>query len=147
MANLGLVPGQPDSSSDLWATFLGGRYRTIADLNTAYGTGYTDFSQVPFPSALPSRSNALWDWYQFQGILLIDSTAHQFTVLLPIKPADAQNLAAQRAKLELVQRVIDLGETSPHRLRHSSSTGHSSAWVTPAWDRIPCSTWAAGRRN
>lgn len=108
MANLGLVPGVPDSSSDLWPSFLSGRYRTIADLNSAYGTAYGAFAQVPFPSQLPRRSGALWDWYQFQGILLIDSNAHQFTVLLPMKPADAQSVSAQRAQLELVQRLIDL---------------------------------------
>jgi len=108
MANLGLVPGQPDSSSALWMTFLTGRYRTITGLNSAYGTMYTDYSQVPFPSELPRASQPLWDWYQFQGILLIGSTAHQFTVFLPLNSADGQNVMAQRAKVELVQRVIDL---------------------------------------
>lgn len=107
-ASLGLVPSQPDSSSPLWVTFLTGRYRTITDLNSAYGTMYTDYTQVPFPSELPSLPQPLWDWYQFQGILLIGSTAHQFTVFLPLNSADGQNVMAQRAKLELVQRVIDL---------------------------------------
>lgn len=108
LANLGLVPSQPASSSLLWPIFLSGRYRSITDLNNAYGTAYSDFTDVAFPSELPRASRPLWDWYQFQGILLIDSMAHQFTVLLPLLPADAQNTTVQRAKLELVQRVIDL---------------------------------------
>lgn len=107
-ANLGLVPTSPDTSSLLWPIFLGGRYRSITDLNNAYGAAYSDFTAVPFPAQLPRASKPLWDWYQFQGIELIDAAAHQFTVLLPLLPADAQNTAVQRSKLELVQRVVDL---------------------------------------
>jgi len=106
--NLGLVPTTPDSSSLLWPIFLSGRYRSITDLNNAYGTVYSDFTNVPFPVQLPRASKPLWDWYQFQGIELINAAAHQFTVLLPLLPADAQNTSVQRAKLELVQRVVDL---------------------------------------
>jgi hypothetical protein len=57
---------------------------------------------------LPRASQPLWDWYQFQGILTIDAAAHQFTVFLPMLPADAQNVTAHRARMELVQRVVDL---------------------------------------
>jgi hypothetical protein len=50
----------------------------------------------------------LADWYQFQGALLIDATAHQFTVYLPLAPGDAQSTTTQRSKLSLARRVIDL---------------------------------------
>jgi len=108
MVNLGLVPGQPDSISGLWPTFLGGRYGLISALNTAYLSSYTSFSDVPFPSSLPRQSQPLWDWYQFQGVLLIQASAHQFTVFLPMLPGDAQNVIAHRSKLSLAQRVLEL---------------------------------------
>lgn len=108
MTNLGVVPEQPAATSSLWPTFLSGRYRTIGSLNNVYGTSYGDFTEVAFPSQLPRILPALWDWYQFQGILMIDATAHQFTIYLPIRPADAVNTTAQRATLGLVQRVVEL---------------------------------------
>jgi phage tail-like protein len=108
MANLGLLPSQPDSDSELWPTFLSTRYRSVGALNSAYGATFASFGDVPFPSALMRQSQPLWDWYQFQGPLLIESAAHQFTVFLPMLPADAQNVMAHRSKMDLAQRVIDL---------------------------------------
>lgn len=106
-ANIGLVPSQPDDPA-LWATFLRGRYRTVGDLNSTYETTYSDFAQVPFPSQLPRQMLPLWDWYQFQGILTIEASAHQFTIFLPMNAVDAQNVMAQRAKVDLVRRVVNL---------------------------------------
>jgi hypothetical protein len=112
MKNLGMVPGRPNSSSDLslWVTFLRSRYGSIGALNTAYRptSPYVVFSDVPFPTELPRQSSPLWDWYQFQGILLIQAAAHQFTVFLPMAPGDAQNVMAHRSKLNLARRIIDL---------------------------------------
>ena len=105
---LGFVPAQPDSTSDLWPTFLRSRYTVISALNTVYQSSYLSFSDVPFPSALPRQPQPLLDWYQFQGILLIDAAAHQFIVFLPLAPADAQSTTAQRSKMSLAQRVIEL---------------------------------------
>jgi phage tail-like protein len=105
---LGFVPATPDSTSDLWSTFLRSRYGAISALNTAYQSTYASFSSVPFPLILPRQAQPLLDWYQFQGVLLIDAAAHQFTVYLPLAPADAQNTAAQRSKQALAQRVIEL---------------------------------------
>jgi phage tail-like protein len=105
---LGFVPSAPDSTSDLWATFLRTRYSVISSLNTVYQSSYTSFSEVPFPSALPRQPQTLLDWYQFQGVLLIDAAAHQFTVYLPLAPGDAQSTTAQLSKLGLAQRVIEL---------------------------------------
>jgi phage tail-like protein len=106
--SIGFVPSQPDAASDTWTTFLKSRYTGIAALNTAYRTSYTDFSQVLFPSLLPIWPQPLKDWYQFQGILLVQSSAHQFTVYLPLSSGDAQSITAQQGKLSLAQRVIDL---------------------------------------
>lgn len=111
-ATLGFVPAQPDSSSGLWATFLRTRYGVVSALNAIYGASYTNFSDVLFPSTLPRRPKPLLDWYQFQGVLLIDAAAHQFTVYLPLAPADAQSTTTQRAKLNLARRVIELEKPS-----------------------------------
>jgi len=109
MANLGLVPGRPDSqTSELWITFLRTRYGSVGELSTAYRTTYASFADVPFPSELPRQSEPLWDWYQFQGVLLIQAAAHQFTVFLPMPLGDAQNVKAHRSRMNLAQRVIDL---------------------------------------
>jgi phage tail-like protein len=108
MNTLGLVPAVPDDNSDLWMTFLRGRYNVITALNAAYRTDYGDFSEVPFPAELPRLADPLFDWYQFQGALLIQASAHQFTVFLPMPLGDAQNVMAHRAKMNLAQRVIDL---------------------------------------
>jgi hypothetical protein len=66
------------------------------------------FFDVPFPSDLPRQVQQLIDWYQFQGILLVAAAAHQFTVYLPLAPADAQSTNAQRAKKSLAERIVDL---------------------------------------
>jgi phage tail-like protein len=107
-ANLGLAPAQPDPASDLWTTFLKSRYNGIAALNTAYRSTFSSFDAVPFPTQLPRWPQPLADWYQFQGILLVQASAHQFTVYLPLSPGDAQSTTAQKSKLSLAQRVVDL---------------------------------------
>jgi phage tail-like protein len=107
-ANLGLVPGRPDATSSLWATFLRTRYGSLGALSTAYRSSYAAFADVPFPQELPQQSQPLWDWYQFQGVLLIQAAAHQFKVFLPMPLGDAQNVITHRSRLNLAQRVIEL---------------------------------------
>ena len=109
-ATLGFVPAAPDGTSSLWPAFLGSRYGAISALNTAYtpAVPYVSFFDVPFPSDLPRQVQQLIDWYQFQGILLVAAAAHQFTVYLPLAPADAQSTNAQRAKKSLAERIVDL---------------------------------------
>jgi phage tail-like protein len=108
MTTLGLVPDVPDNNSELWMMFLRGRYGMIKALNLKYRTGYSDFVQVPFPSALPRMREPLFDWYQFQGALLIQAAAHRFTVFLPMPVGDASNVMVHRARMNLAQRVIEL---------------------------------------
>ncbi len=107
-ANLGLVPAIPDATSDLWPTFLRSRYKSVGALSNAYGASYKAFADVPFPNQLPRQSQPLRDWYQFQGVLLIQAAAHQFTVFLPMPVSDAQDVIAHRNKMNLAQRVINL---------------------------------------
>src|SRR5215469_5550834 len=105
---LGFVPAAPQTGSDLWTIFLESRYRSIKDLNAVYRTSYSGFADVNFPIQLPSQPQPLLDWYQFQGALLVQAFAYQFTVFLPIPPGDAQNTIAHRARMKLAQRLIDL---------------------------------------
>jgi hypothetical protein len=108
LKNLGFVPAQPGSGSDLWPTFLRTRYGSIGALSSAYRVTYSTFSDVPFPSELPRQLAPLSDWYQFQGVLLVQAAAHRFTVFLPMAPGDARSVTAHRNKLNLAQRVIEL---------------------------------------
>jgi hypothetical protein len=108
LSTIGVVPSQPDMGSDLWSTFLRTRYGVINALNAAYRSTYTGFENVPFPSALPRQPQPLLDWYQFQGMLLVQAAAHQFTVFLPMPLSDAQDTQAHRAKYDLARRVVAL---------------------------------------
>ncbi len=115
LSTLGMTPSQPESGSDLWSTFLRSRYGVLSALNAAYRTAYTRFEDVPFPSALPRQPQPLLDWYQFQGMLLMQSTAHQFTVYLPMPLSGAQDTQAHKAKFDLARRVVAL-EKPAHTL-------------------------------
>src|SRR5207245_1418605 len=84
LATLGMVPARPDAGSGLWSTFLRSRYGVLSALNAAYRAAYARFEDVPFPSELPRQPQPLLDWYQFQGMLLMQAAAHQFTVYLPM---------------------------------------------------------------
>lgn len=108
MSTLGMVPAKPDTGSDLWTTFLRSRYGVLSALNAAYRSTYAAFEDVPFPSALPRQPQPLLDWYQFQGMLLMQATAHQFIVYLPMPLADAQDTQAHKAKFDLARRVVAL---------------------------------------
>jgi phage tail-like protein len=105
---IGFEPAAPPPGSDLWTVFLRSRYGTLIALNTVWRASYSGFADVPFPSVLPRQPGPLLDWYQFQGALLVQAAAHQFTVFLPMPVGDAQNTEAHRAKLDLAQRVVAL---------------------------------------
>lgn len=114
-STLGFVPQPLNGSTSLWVSFLRGQYASLGALNAAYHASYTDFSTVPYPTTLPPAAAVMEDWYRFQGILLVQESAHQFTIFLPMPAADAQNQLAQRAKLDLAQRIADL-EKPAHTL-------------------------------
>ena len=93
----------------LWQQFLSRRYQRIQVLNTAYGTTWMEFDQIPFPCRLPSDGAPLQDWYQFEAVVLgMQRTAYRFSVLLPMPARDRFDPAAIRAKRELAERVIAL---------------------------------------
>jgi len=108
---LGFTPVTGPADESLWQAFLLRRYRTTASLITAYGT-----STVPLPSAVPADGVPLKDWADFQRyVVRARDTAHRFTVLLPVRPSETGNSAAQQARKSLVQRILDL-EKPAHTL-------------------------------
>jgi phage tail-like protein len=99
---LGFVPSiSPDPA--LWKAFLVTRYFTITALNAAYLMNFSNFDDVALPLTTPQQPQALTDWYRFQGVVLMQSSAHQFTVYLP-QPVTGTSDASTR----LAKRVIDL---------------------------------------
>ena len=93
----------------LWQDFLARRYRRVGALNTAYGTAWTGFEVVALPGELPQDGVPLNDWFQFETVVLrMQSTAHRFTVLLPVPAALAFNPQEHQTRLALAQRIVDL---------------------------------------
>jgi hypothetical protein len=93
----------------LWQDFLARRYRRIRALNEAYGTSWTSFEVVPLPDELPPDDAPLHDWFQFETIVLrMQSTAHRFTVLLPVPASLAFDTDEHQRRLDLCRRIVDL---------------------------------------
>jgi phage tail-like protein len=104
------APARTVRDRHLWQDFLARRYRQIATLNAAYGTGWTGFAEVATPDVLPSDGAPLADWYQFEAVVKsMQRQAHRFSVFLPTtgEIADRDALAA---RLELARRVIELSK-------------------------------------
>jgi phage tail-like protein len=109
---LGFVPADAPEMN-LWRDFLARRYRLISALNDAYhrveAARWNDFAAVPYPQSLPPDGTPLYDWFQFESIVMaMHRTAHRFTVLLPVPSHLAQDVAAQQERLMLAQRVMEL---------------------------------------
>jgi len=93
----------------LWQDFMARRYRRFGALNQAYGTGWPSFEMLPLPDELPRDGAPLNDWYQFETIVLrMQSTAHRFTVLLPVPASLAFDTDEHQRRLDLCQRIVDL---------------------------------------
>ena len=93
----------------LWQDFLARRYRRVGALNGAYGTNWTSFEVIPLPDELPRDLAPLTDWFQFETIVLrMQSTAHRFTVLLPVPASLAFDTDEHQRRLDLCRRIVDL---------------------------------------
>ena len=93
----------------LWQDFLARRYRRVGALNSAYGTTWTGFEVVALPGELPQDGVPLNNWFQFETVVLrMQSTAHRFTVLLPVPVSLAFNPEEHQTRLALAQRIIEL---------------------------------------
>ena len=92
-----------------WQDFLARRYRSVRALNEAYGTSWPSFELVSLPDRLPPDGQPLFDWYQFEAVVLpMRRSAHRFTVLLPLPAAASFDTEEQRRRLELADRIIRL---------------------------------------
>jgi phage tail-like protein len=90
-----------------YRAFLTRRYRQIANLNSAYGTGYRSFLLIGLPgeSDMPDGGRRLYDWIQFVSLVLpIERHAHRFMVLVPVDPG--RDMAAQAEQLALAERIV-----------------------------------------
>jgi hypothetical protein len=94
----------------VWQDFLARRYRRVGALNDAYGgTKWTGFEVVALPGELPRDGAALNDWYQFETVVWrMQSTAHRFTVLLPVPASLAFDADEHQRRLDLCRRIVDL---------------------------------------
>jgi phage tail-like protein len=92
----------------LWQDFLARRYRRIGALNQAYQTNWAGFDSVSLADELPRDGTPSQDWYQFESVVLaMHSTAHRFTVLLPLPPNSAADLTLYQHRHELARRIIN----------------------------------------
>lgn len=95
-------------SRTLWQDFLEGRYRRISALNAAHRTAWASFADIALPDRLPASAAGQRDWHLLETQLLpMDSSAHRFSVLLPVR-----NVGADRAELareaDLARRIVAL---------------------------------------
>ncbi len=110
---LGFVPSATPGDCTLWQEFLARRYRQPSAMNDAYKSGkgkaIGSFAEAKIPERLPDEGAPLFDWYQFQSIVLpMHRSAHRFMVMIPLAEADTENLESQTEKLQLARRIIEL---------------------------------------
>jgi phage tail-like protein len=92
-----------------WQEFLARRYRRIRALNDLYGTSWPAFESVALFDGLPPDGAPLADWYQFESVAMqMRSSAHRFTVLLPVPMSLAFNPDEHQLRLDLARRIIEL---------------------------------------
>ena len=104
------VGGDADLDRSLWQKYLRERYRRIARLNTAWGTNWARFEDMPLPDHVPQTTSGIRDWLIFEGqVLPMDRAAHRFTVLLPRLNVDFDRDQASRPRQQM------LGQRSPAR--------------------------------
>jgi phage tail-like protein len=109
-----------------WREFLVQRHRRISALNDAWGrTGsgrLPAFSHVALPSSsLPDADGALRDWLRFvSGYLPAREAAHRFTVLVPVRPEEADDVREDR--VARVRQVVD-----------AERPAHTAFEVRPYW--------------
>ncbi len=104
-----------DRTRGLWQDFLARRYRRIERLRREHRASWTAFDLVALPDVLPSSKAAQTDWLQFERQLLpMHSTAHRFSVLLPVDSVTADPSQFE-SRLGLARRLVDL-EKPAHTL-------------------------------
>ena len=92
----------------LWQQFLVGRYGRLSRLNAAHASSWSELSQVALFDRLPATPAERKDWHEFETLVLpTHSSAHRFTVLLPVRNVGADTVALARDR-ELARRLVEL---------------------------------------
>jgi phage tail-like protein len=93
----------------LWQDFLLRRYSGVNALNEKHQTNWKKFELISYPAALPTNKSLLWDWYQFESLVLpILEAAHRFTVMLPFTGHTLPEVEQRTDNLELARRLLEL---------------------------------------
>ena len=93
----------------LWQDFLLRRYSGVKSLNEKYQTNWKKFELISYPSSLPTNTSLLWDWYQFESLVLPTlEAAHRFTVMLPFTGHTLPEVQQRIDNLELGRRILEL---------------------------------------
>ncbi len=101
--------GSEALSRNLWQAFLLHRYQTIAKLNATYQTHWSSFDFVSLPDEVPSDGAPLFNWLQFEGVIMpMRDSAHRFTVVLPVPRNEPPYSPEYGRRLELARRLINL---------------------------------------
>jgi phage tail-like protein len=108
-ATLGFTPSSTSADDGRWRAFLARRYSSLSALAVAYGITYPSFASIARFASLPPDGPALFDWFQFEGVVMsIARTAHRFRVLIPLPPGGSADAATQQQQLDLVTRLVQL---------------------------------------
>lgn len=102
----------PRGHLGLYRRFLMQRYARPERYARAYGTRTTAFDRIPAPNRLPSFGPALTDWEDFVSLVVpIESSAHHFSVLIPMPPDTPES--EQSRRMDLAGRIV-AAEKPPH---------------------------------
>lgn len=107
-----VAPGTVVSAdTQRWRRFLLARYRRIANLNTAWGlsgsAAYLRFDQLALPTTYPEGGRYLYDWIQLVSLAEpIRSRAHQFSLLVPVRPE--MSAEAVQRRLDLARHIVEV---------------------------------------
>lgn len=93
----------------LWRAFLARRYQSIQTLNMAWSTRVASFASMTLPTSLPASGVVRADWLDFERtVLATREVAHQFTVLIPVRPHLSVDSPTPQRQLALTRAVLDL---------------------------------------
>jgi phage tail-like protein len=93
----------------LWQDFLARRYSNVNLLNDNYGTHWSSFELISYPTSLPENQWLLRDWYQFESLVLPTiEAAHRFTVMLPFTGHTLPEVEQRTYNLDLARRLLEL---------------------------------------
>ncbi|MDF2935199.1 MAG: hypothetical protein K0Q90_572 [Paenibacillaceae bacterium] len=112
-----------------WQQYLTGLYGSIGQLNEAYGTSFTDFTQVMLPAAV-ERTPLYYDWVNFNDQLF--GSWHQWMAdiiheMAPDIPLNVKIMAGALSKDQLAKSPVSWG-VDPEQISGLSQLNGLDAW-------------------